>query len=177
MKARPTILGLMGVIAFVAVGIAALRNDDGLSAAVIFALTVSALCTASLIAFYRRGAWAGFAVFGWAQFVICQPNSPSTVGPTSFSMGIAYRLLCSVNTETRDPAVSFTPGFPTIRLDDWDGTPSLEIRSPTGRSSLLVGKVPIHSLCVGLCLSSIIVGFPRCHRRWPHRSPLRRQAR
>jgi hypothetical protein len=93
MKAKPTILGLMGLIAFVAVGLAAARSNDELWAAVVFALTMFALCTASLVAIYRRGAWAGFAVFGWAQFLICQPQSALPVGPTSLSMGIACRLL------------------------------------------------------------------------------------
>jgi hypothetical protein len=64
MKAQPTILGLMGCIALIAVGMAAVRTNDELWAAVTFALTLFTLCTASLVAIYRRGAWAGFAVFG-----------------------------------------------------------------------------------------------------------------
>jgi hypothetical protein len=43
-------------------------------------VTVSGLCTATLLAIYRRGAWAGFAVFGWGWFLACQPhlaNPPS----------------------------------------------------------------------------------------------------
>jgi hypothetical protein len=90
MKARPTVFGLMGVIACVAVGLAAVRSNDEFSAAIIFALTFAALCTSTLVAIYRRGAWAGFAVFGWAQFLICQPHTAPAVGPTSLSTGIAY---------------------------------------------------------------------------------------
>jgi hypothetical protein len=93
MKARPTVLGLMGVVACIAIGLAALRSNDEFSAAVVFALTYLVLCTSTLVAIYRRGAWAGFAVFGWAQFLICQPNTAPPVGATSLSNGIAYRLL------------------------------------------------------------------------------------
>src|SRR3954451_12427357 len=82
MKGRPTVLGLMGFVAFVAIGMAALRSNDQTWAAVVLALTVSALCTSTLVAIYHRGAWAGFAVFGWALFLICQPHSAPTVGPT-----------------------------------------------------------------------------------------------
>jgi uncharacterized membrane protein len=56
MKSQPTILGLMGFIGFIAVGMAALRTNDELWAAAIFALTILTLCTAALVAIYRRGA-------------------------------------------------------------------------------------------------------------------------
>src|SRR5438270_10853123 len=93
MKARPTVLGMMGVVACIAIALAAVRSNDQLTAAVVFALTYLILCTSTLFAIYRRGAWAGFAVFGWAQFLICQPNTAPPVSPTSLTNRIAYRLL------------------------------------------------------------------------------------
>jgi hypothetical protein len=158
MKAKPTILGLMGLIAFVAVGLAAARSNDELWAAVVFALTMFALCTASLVAIYRRGAWAGFAVFGWAQFLICQPQSALPVGPTSLSMGIACRLLPYIT-----PARNMTPpsfrigGYPAISSDA-DGKPIMLVVFPSG-AAISGGYLPVHTLRAGLCLTSLIVGL------------------
>jgi hypothetical protein len=158
MNAKPTILGLMGVIAFVAVGLAALRTNNELWAAVILALTVSALCTASLVAIYRRGAWAGFAVFGWAQFLICQPQSAPPVGPTSLSMGIACRLLPYITPVRSMPPPSFRiGGYPAIASDD-NGEPMMLFVFPGG-ASRSGGYLPVHTLRAGLCLTSLVVGF------------------
>jgi hypothetical protein len=54
MRTRPTILGLMGVIAFVAVWMAALRSNHEFLATVVFAAGVCTLCTATLIARLTR---------------------------------------------------------------------------------------------------------------------------
>ena len=157
MKSQPTILGLMGVIAFIAVGMVALRTNDELWAAVIFALTVFTLCAAALVAIYRRGAWAGFAVFGWAQFFICQPHSAPALGPTSLPMAMAYRLFFRVGDPAQFPTVSFQiPGHPAI-MADGDGKPFLAAVS--GGSAGFRGMVPVNSLRAGLCLTSILVGF------------------
>jgi hypothetical protein len=157
MKARPTILGLMGVIAFVAVGMAALRTNDELWAAGILALTVSALCTASLVAIYHRGAWAGFAVFGWAQFLICQPHSDPTGGTTPLSVEMAYRLLRYVNS-----AASFgnPPNIKYLRPGvAFDGEGNLIMWVLSHRSGVPLGWASVDSVRTGLCLSCIIVGL------------------
>jgi hypothetical protein len=143
MKARPTILGLMGVIAFVAIGMAALRTNDQYSAAIVLALTVSALCTATVVALYRRGAWAGFAVFGWAQFLICQPHAAPNLGPTTLTTELACRLLPYINTATNLPDISFRiPGYPAI-MSDGAGRPFMGVVS--GGSASIVGSVPLRA--------------------------------
>jgi hypothetical protein len=158
MKAKPTILGLMGLIAFVAVGLGALRSNNELWAAVVLALTVFALCTASLVAIYRRGAWAGFAVFGWAQFLICQPQSAPPVGPTSLPMGIACRLLPYITPTRSMPPPSFRiGGYPAISSSP-DGEPIMFFVFPGGASGFS-GYLPVHTLRSGLCLTSLIVGL------------------
>ena len=125
MKGRPSVLGLMGLIAFVAIGMAALRSNDPSWAAVVLALTVSALCTSTLVALYRRGAWAGFAVFGWALFLICQPHSAPPIGATTLPMAMAYRVVFYVNDPAEFPWVSFQiPGYPAI-MADGEGEPFL----------------------------------------------------
>jgi hypothetical protein len=73
MVRRPTLLGLMGLIAYLEVAMAAVRSNNDYWALAVMDLNVSGLCTATVMAMYRRGAWAGFTVFGWAWLLICQP--------------------------------------------------------------------------------------------------------
>lgn len=158
MKFKPTILGFMGIIALIAVGMAALRSNDVRGFAAIFVLTVSALCTGTLVAIYRRGAWAGFAVFGWAQFLICQPHLPPAVGPTSSSTVVVYRLLSSLTAETPSPfASSGLHGNPVVEITDQGDM--IAVLDVAGTSRPVVGYVPIHSLRSCLCLSCMIVGL------------------
>ena len=51
---RPTILGLMILIAYLAVGLTAIRSDDKIWAAIVMYLTVFLLCSATLLAIHRR---------------------------------------------------------------------------------------------------------------------------
>ena len=73
MKPRLSILGLMAVVLFVAVGFAALRSTSALWASAVFTLTVALLSASILGAVARRGdarlPWHGFAVFGWAYLL------------------------------------------------------------------------------------------------------------
>jgi hypothetical protein len=157
MKTRPTILGLMGCIAFIAVGMAAVRANDELWAALVFALTVFTLCTAALVAIYRRGAWAGFAVFGWAMFFICQPHSAPAIGPTPLPMLLAYRVFFYLGKPADFPTVSFQiPGYPAIMAD---GEQGIILAGVSGGSAAIRSRVPVNSLRSGLCLTSLLVGF------------------
>jgi hypothetical protein len=158
MKARPTVLGLMGVVACIAIGLAALRSNDEYSAAVVFALTYLILCTSTLVAIYRRGAWAGFAVFGWAQFLICQPNTAPPVGATSLSNGIAYSLLIRHHgTGQEIPPLSNPPPEFTKVMDVGEGKPILV--SVTKQYNVHRGFIPVHCLRACLCLSSLLAGL------------------
>jgi hypothetical protein len=158
MKARPTVLGLMGVVACIAIALAAVRSNDQLSAAVVFALTFLILCTSTLVALYRRGAWAGFAVFGWAQFLICQPNTAPPVGATSLSNGIAYRLLIRHHgTGQEIPRLTYQPPEFTTVLDIGDGKPILVSESKQVHAHR--GFIPVHGLRACLCLSSLLAGL------------------
>jgi hypothetical protein len=85
---RPTILGLMVLIAYLAVGLTAIRSDDKIWAAIVMYLTVFLLCSATLLAIHGRSAWAGFAIFGWAYFLLFNPNEPDR-WPGSISMILA----------------------------------------------------------------------------------------
>jgi hypothetical protein len=71
---RFTLAALMGAVALVAVGVAALRSPTALWASLVILLALGAICGATVGAILRRGpgrgAWLGFAVFGWAYFLM-----------------------------------------------------------------------------------------------------------
>ena len=68
-RLRFSIGALMGLVLLVAVGFAALRSSTPIWASSIFTATFLCLTVGLLGAFARRGAWLGFAVFGWAYFL------------------------------------------------------------------------------------------------------------
>ncbi len=85
----------MILIAYIAVGMSAIHADNPTWAGGVIYLTVFILSFATVVAIDRRGAWAGFAVFGWAYFLILQPNDAEN-GPASVSMQFAYGLVHSL---------------------------------------------------------------------------------
>jgi hypothetical protein len=72
---RVSIAGLMGVVLFVAVAVAALREASAWGAGALFALTLGAIGFAVLRAAYRTGPkrafWAGFALFASGYLGAC----------------------------------------------------------------------------------------------------------
>ena len=74
--ARPrfTIAGLLGMVVFLAVGLAALRAATDAWDSGVFGVTLTLLLTSLLLAVHRterrRAYWIGFALFGWAYLVM-----------------------------------------------------------------------------------------------------------
>ena len=114
MLKRPTLLGLMVLIAYLAVGMAAIRSDTEIWAGVVMYLTVLILCSATLVALHRRGAWAGFAIFGWAYFLILDPNAAER-SPVSVSMEVAHALVQSF-THANVPEYSLRSGLSLVSV-------------------------------------------------------------
>ena len=107
MKAKPTVLGLMGVVACFAVGLATVRtNDSKPSSPSLTLFSARARCSPSTVA--ERG--PGSRVFGWAQFLICHPNTAPPVGATSLTNRIAYQLLIRYHDTGRDYPTPVHPG-------------------------------------------------------------------
>jgi hypothetical protein len=157
----------MGAVLLVAVGIAALRANDEVLTAGVFAGTVAALGVGALFAIYRRGAWAGFAIFGWAQFLICQPQAAPPVGPTSLTMGLVARLIPDDPAALHPSATFRIAGFPIIYTDN-EGRPMLGAVS--GGSATFVRFVPVNSLRAFLCFGCLICGgFGAIVGRWVER--------
>jgi hypothetical protein len=67
---RPTIAALLVVIAFFGVIFAGLRSGSNDWFKSIYTLTFTALVYAAIAARYRGPFWYGFAVAGWAYFVV-----------------------------------------------------------------------------------------------------------
>ena len=70
---RYSIAGLLGLVLFVAVAFAALRQADELWDSALFSLTVGLLLTSVLLTIHRTGRkrafWLGFALVGWTYLI------------------------------------------------------------------------------------------------------------
>jgi hypothetical protein len=100
---RVSIAGLMALVLFVAVGVAALREASEVWSGVLFALTVAAMAFAGLRAAYRhegqRAFWAGFAVFGSLYLVLA-----FAPGAGSRPLLVSQKLLTWLHSKiARDP--------------------------------------------------------------------------
>ena len=75
MRLRFSIMGLMALVLFVAVGFAALRNPTELWAYALFTLALGIFGIAALGAAFRQGYgrafFAGFAAFGFGYLILC----------------------------------------------------------------------------------------------------------
>ena len=73
-RPRITIAALLGIVAFVAVAFAALREPTDGWDSVVFGVTLTTLLTSVLLAVHRtadrRAYWLGLAFFGWAYLVM-----------------------------------------------------------------------------------------------------------
>lgn len=70
---RISIAGLLGVVAFFAIGLAALIHPSDVWAGVIFTIVIGTLLASilgMLLRGWRRGGWLGFAIFGWGYLLL-----------------------------------------------------------------------------------------------------------
>jgi hypothetical protein len=118
MRSKATILSLMGVVAVIAIARAALRNSNEACSCLVLVLTLLLLCTATVVAIYLRAAWAGFAVFGWAMFLICQPNSIPESGRTPLIMNAVYEAAVLINTAINPPTPSLNGPYDVLTIDN-----------------------------------------------------------
>ena len=103
--ARPrfSIRALLALILFIGVGIAALRGATAIWASVMILAALGAVCAATvgaaLIQGAARPAWLGFAVFGWAYFLLCLSpwGGEYGLGPARFLTRAANGLLLQID--------------------------------------------------------------------------------
>jgi hypothetical protein len=76
-RPRVSIAATMGGILFLAIAVAALSHPTLLWASLLYSLMLGILCLAAVGAAFgqgqRRRFWAGFAVFGWANYLLQFP--------------------------------------------------------------------------------------------------------
>ena len=94
-RRRFTITGLMAVVLFLAVGMAALKNPTELWASAIFTAVLGLLLFAVLGVSFGRGAvrrhWAGFGVFGWGY--LCFVFTTTSLPPPPPASTKLFKLL------------------------------------------------------------------------------------
>lgn len=116
MRPRASILGLMCVVLFIAVGVAALREANDLWASCLFTLTLVVLGLACLGAAFRRGYrrayYAGFAASGFGYLFLCYaPWAASEVRPH-----LATEKLLEFGGNRRFPAPDSNSRYLTLKF-------------------------------------------------------------
>ena len=102
-RPRLSIRALLALILFIGVAIAALRGATAVWASVMILAALGAVCVATvgaaLIPGAARPAWLGFAVFGWAYFLLCLSpwGGEYGLGPARFLTRAATGLLLQID--------------------------------------------------------------------------------
>ncbi|WP_435010252.1 hypothetical protein P12x_001503 [Tundrisphaera lichenicola] len=160
MRARTSILTLLGYVGLIAVGLAALRVSSRLWATVGFSFCLLTLVGSLALLFHRRESgrsyWAGFALFGWSYFLIA-------VGPTSLSSWREQLVTTPILAILEDqllgePATQLAqlrprrggPIAPQVELSPWSHWTSTDRSNPFASDSFQrIG----HSLfCLGIAM-------------------------
>jgi hypothetical protein len=96
-RPRITIAGLLGIVAFVAVAFAALREATNPWDSGVFGVILMTLLTSVLLAIHReadrRAYWIGFALFGWAYLSMSLIPSVEARLPTTRMLAIQWENL------------------------------------------------------------------------------------
>ena len=152
MRVRFTIRGVSALILLLGFGFAALRASTLGWATASILIALLALCSATLGAVVRRGSsrpsWVGFAIFGWAYFLLhFNPWAEWTTGysPAHFTTWAIDRLLVS----RLDPELEAGQAM--------GGVESFIIHHPSGKSGSFFCAVfhAIASLLFGLVGSAL----------------------
>lgn len=120
---RLSLAALMGVVALIAVGVAALRSSTAIWAALVILLALGTVCGATVGAVLRRGPdrgpWLGFAVFGWAYFLMTLSpwGGEYGLGPARFLTRASTALLVHI-----DPDLVEMPIEGVEEFADFTGT-------------------------------------------------------
>ena len=97
MRRRPTLKSLMIAIIVIGLGLAALVRPNDLWALTLPIVLLTMLLTAIPAAFFRRGPkrafWTGFALFGWASFLLSFGAQLFPLDRTPLREEILVRLL------------------------------------------------------------------------------------
>jgi hypothetical protein len=85
MKPRLSILGLMAVVAIIAVGFSAMRSGSDPWFRAVYTMTVVVLLAAAIAARSRGAFWFGFASVGWGYFLLGLGSTFNTMDSNSLA--------------------------------------------------------------------------------------------
>jgi hypothetical protein len=114
---RFTLAALMGSLVLVAVGLAALRSPTAVWASLVILVALGTICGATVGAILRRGsdrrAWLGFAVFGWAYFLLTLSpwGGEYGLGPARFLTRASTALLLRIDPDLVEMPVTGVEEF------------------------------------------------------------------
>ena len=131
---RLTVANLLAIVAIIGVGFGTLRNPTLLALQLTEGIAFLCLLIGLVGAFARpapRGAWQGFAVFGWVYFLMANSYLPTTADVGD--MGGAQIFLSRKNAAWKLP----TAGL----VDELIGWLHHELRPPS-RPSFAIGRTP-----------------------------------
>ena len=118
-----SIRALLSLILFIGVGIASLRGATAIWASVMILAALGAICTATVGAALIHGAarpeWLGFAVFGWAYFLLCLSpwGGEYGLGPARFLTRAANGLLLQIDAALVEMLVGGAGRIPRLHGD------------------------------------------------------------
>jgi hypothetical protein len=129
-RPRFTIASLLGLVVFLAVGLAALRAATDSWDSGVLGVTLTLLMASVLLAVHRTGLglayWLGFSLFGWVYLVMSLVPPVEARLPTTKALSYL---------DSQVPGRSFTV---TAVLNGWNGRPGSPVTtiafSPDGRS-------------------------------------------
>jgi hypothetical protein len=152
---RVSLAALLGFIAVLAVGLAALRSGTGLWAGLIYTLMVGYLLAGllgTILRGRRGGTWIGLAVFGWGYLLV--GHVPGLEGyHESLSDNLAYWVFTYAKPE---PPLPGNGEFPMANREDY----GLRISEQIGQWLLVILFAQSGSLLGGLLASKREPGSP-----------------
>jgi hypothetical protein len=161
--ARPrfTIAGLLGIVVFLAVGLAALRAATDAWDGGVFGVTLALLLVSVLLAVHRTGRrrayWLGFALFGWAYLVMSlvppvEARLPTTKALAYLDSKVPGRIVTSIAFSPDGRSIHTRHG-PMVRL--WDATTGKLVAGPNDTSEDFVR--------IGHSLLALVLSFLGAH--------------
>ena len=183
---RSTLKGLLGVVLFVAVALAALRDPTDAWESGVLGLSLLILLTGTLLAVHgsdrRRAGWVGFALFGWVYLIVSLVVPIGARLPTSRGLFYVGSKLANRGTPASATYQQLIPWNPGLFGSPQPLVPDLTLWSPTGPNTWVdwnytwqftgvappgFGIVPENFVRIGHSLLALVLALVGSHlSRW-----------
>jgi hypothetical protein len=166
---RFSIRGLMVMVVFLGIGVAALRYPTPLWANAWYSLTLTAITLAVPAAFYRRGEqrafWVGFAACGWVYFVLALGPWLQGEGGFQFVTTMILDLmaphLVQKDALLRSYGAGFNPQYAPVEPTQWQvwNLPEFPPDNPWRRVGYVTLRSPGLYLRIGHAFFCMLIAF------------------